>query len=91
MKPRARLGDIQKPSGSVPGIVDFSLWASLRQLSERVYLPAAAGTVGGVAAFSLSEVQAADRFLRQHPGIELDDSGRPLPTLQDKHFASVSG
>jgi hypothetical protein len=35
------------------------------------------------------EVQAADRVLRQHSGIELDDPGRALPELQDQDFAAV--
>ena len=89
MKARVALGDIQRTSGSIPGIVDFSLWAGLRQLSECVYLPAAAGTVGGDAAFGVPEVQAADRVLRQYSGVELDDSGRALPELQDEDFAAV--
>src|ERR1035438_8561375 len=47
------------------------------------------GTVGGEAAFGVPEVQAADRVLRQYSGVELDDSGRALPELQDEDFAAV--
>ena len=49
----------QKNSGPVLRIVDFSARAGLWQLSERVYLPAAAGFVGGDAAFGVSGLQAS--------------------------------
>ncbi len=69
----------------------FLFGLALRQLSECVYLSPAARTVGGGAAFGMPEVQAADRLLRQCSGVELADSGRALPQLQDRNFAAVSG
>ena len=63
-KARVAPGEVfQTHRGSSHRIVDFSLRAGLRQLSERVYLSPAAGAVGGDAAFGVPQVQAADRFL----------------------------
>ena len=49
--------------GSHSRIDDFCPWASLRQLLECVYLPAAAGEVRSVAAFGVSQVWKVDRAL----------------------------
>ena len=67
MRLEARVALAGKNASNLSGpslrIGDWLSRAGLWQLSERVYLPAAVGFVGGDSAFQMPGLQAADRLL----------------------------
>ena len=60
---------------------DFRRGAGVWQLPERVHLPTAPRTLGGVPRVCVSAMQESNRVLRQHSRAELADSSRTLSQL----------
>src|SRR4029077_4101275 len=80
---------VSRLRGSCSSSCDFCLRAGLRQLSECVYLPAAAVDFRSDAALGVPEVQERHRALRQHASVELADSRWPMPALQGENLAAL--
>src|SRR5208282_1404639 len=70
---------------------DLRLWAVLRQLPERVYLPIAARPVGHKAAVRMPALRRFDPALPQRARTELADSAGKVPDLQAAHLATLHG